>query len=1038
MLHRSLKITNSFLALALVSAGALLLISPQLRGATAADNQILAEAREQVEKAVYLVEATDSSLLIHFESPALQRRPLAAENAGFDEIRLAGFAGSGVAGEPDLPQKGVLIALPPGATAVVTLIDSKIERFDGVNVAPGQTQALIHYDYGNPAAVPEFGESYARNTAVYQSDTLVPAQAVALGREGWLRDQRTVTLLLQPVQWNPQRQSLTWHKEMTIAVRFEYADGRPSFSQPRSESDAYEDVLRNHILNYEQARSWRQVRGWEQPQADPGAASPCLGQSAYRIEVNRTGIYAITPTQLANLPANVAVNSLRLCYEAQEIAVKVEDNNSDGLFNGSDALVFYGQSIRTRDTATNVYWLTYGGANGRRMSSASDSTAGALAAGYTLPLHLEEDRRYYSSIPMDWEAIPLAAPDGVKDHWYWEMLASGPVGVTHTLTTTFTLNNFISSTVPITVQVWQGLSPQWHRYEVRVNSEPLGTKEFHGSSVNDIFTANINPEILVEGVNTVAIQALVHTPNVNHQILVNWIKIAPQRQFVAENGRITFSQPAAGNWTYQVSGFTTGSTVEIFNVTDPISVTIQAKGASGGMVSFNRNSAGNDAYSLAATNARLTPLSIVKDTVSSWRNTNQQADYLIITDPSLAGALAPLIARRQAQGLIVKTVYVQDILDEFSYGRYDTGAIRAFLAHTYYQWQSPAPAYVLLAGKGSYDHRNLLGFNGGGGNLVPVFLRSGVDKWLGETATDNQYVAFDSANGNDLAFMMLGRLPAKNSAELSNLVNKILSYETAGPNRSWQQAHFFVTGNAHVPSACAIDGAGDFFETVNDFIAGYLPAAQILRRVYLAPRAAEEGGCYPNAKYPDYEPHFTPLNSAQNRVKEIFSQGNQFVIYTGHSGMTVWSGNKGNASQDYTLLDTDMVPQLTNGNKLSIMLPMTCLDGTHQWPQITGLSEALLKSEVGGAVASYAPTGLQVQQGHDYLLQGFYEAVFDNNATVLGQAVAGAKINLSLNSQNDFYQDLQDTFVLLGDPALRFNIWQTKVEIYLPFISRTP
>jgi hypothetical protein len=33
---------------------------------------------------------------------------------------------------------------------------------------------------------------------------------------------------------------------------------------------------------------------------------------------------------------------------------------------------------------------------------------------------------------------------------------------------------------------------------------------------------------------------------------------------------------------------------------------------------------------------------------------------------------------------------------------------------------------------------------------------------------------------------------------------------------------------------------------------------------------------------------------------------------------------------------------------------------------------------------------------------------------------------------------LQDTFVLLGDPALRFNIWQTKVEIYLPFISRTP
>jgi hypothetical protein len=102
------------------------------------------------------------------------------------------------------------------------------------------------------------------------------------------------------------------------------------------------------------------------------------------------------------------------------------------------------------------------------------------------------------------------------------------------------------------------------------------------------------------------------------------------------------------------------------------------------------------------------------------------------------------------------------------------------------------------------------------------------------------------------------------------------------------------------------------------------------------------------------------------------------------------------------------------------MLPMTCLEGWYHFNGTSsGLSEALIKRVGGGAVASYAPTGFQVQHGHNYLIEGFYEAVFDNNAQTLGEAVMQAKINLGDDSGFD---DLHDTFMLLGDPAMQFNI----------------
>jgi hypothetical protein len=501
------------------------------------------------------------------------------------------------------------------------------------------------------------------------------------------------------------------------------------------------------------------------------------------------------------------------------------------------------------------------------------------------------------------------------------------------------------------------------------------------------------------------------------------VEVVASRQLVAEGNRIAISQPQAGTWQYSVSNFS-GGTPQIFEVTDAINPTMIV-GSGTTTITFTDN--GPAKYALVTPAARLSPVSVVADTASNLRAASNRADYIIITDPSLNAALGPLVTHRTNQGLVVKVVYVQDIFDEFSEqvsatytsGMYSPGAIHEFLKYARNFWQAPAPSYVLLAGNGSYDHRNVLGQNGAGGNLVPVYLRSGVDSRLGETAADNQYVDF---TGDELAEMMLGRLAVGTPAELTAIINKMLTYESQGLE-TWRNAHFFVADNGFVPPSCEQDQAADFFAAVDAFLGDYFPGGQALRRSYYAPP-----NCYPNAEHPIYYSYFADsVSNMETRIVQNINLGSQFVTYMGHAGTVTWGHEQ--------FFKLSSVAQLSNGNRLPVMLPMTCLEGYYQDPTFDSLSEAIVKKSSGGAIASYAPTGLQVQAGHDFLLEGFYQGLYVHEQRTVGAAVMQAKLYLH-NNGPAYYQDLQDTFILLGDPALRLIITPHSEQVFLPYIDR--
>jgi hypothetical protein len=279
-----------------------------------------------------------------------------------------------------------------------------------------------------------------------------------------------------------------------------------------------------------------------------------------------------------------------------------------------------------------------------------------------------------------------------------------------------------------------------HLTRLYFNNQVIETgQEWDGFAVFDLQTTF--PHSLLQEGNIVKIEAMPVSATVD-QAFINWIELDYWDTYVAQDNELAFSAPGAGEYLYQVDGFTTDD-IRVFDITDPFATVVITDGVvssgTGYKIGF-QDTATLDTRYLALTESSLSsPTSMELDLPSPWQSPQNGADYILITHQDLMTSASTLANYHTSSGLRVVTVDVEDIYDEFNYGVFNPQAIRSFLAYAYQNWQAPAPVYVLLLGEASYDYRNLLGI--GRVNYVPTQM---IETFLlGETASDNWLVAFN-------------------------------------------------------------------------------------------------------------------------------------------------------------------------------------------------------------------------------------------------------------------------------------------------------
>ena len=336
----------------------------------------------------------------------------------------------------------------------------------------------------------------------------------------------------------------------------------------------------------------------------------------------------------------------------------------------------------------------------------------------------------------------------------------------------------------------------------------------------------------------------------------------------------------------------------------------------------------------------------------------------MITHQNFRQAVEPLAALRRNQGLSVAVVDVEDVYDEYSYGAHTPLALKRFLASAAGSW-SRKPQYLLLVGDSSWDPRNYL--DQGANDFVPTKL---IDTKYMETGSDDWLADYNDVG---LVTMAIGRLPGRTAAEISLMVSKILTYEQERET------------NAPLRDAVMVADSG--FESRSAQTQALLPSWVEVQTI----NRSEVGND----------------DLMRGQIVSALNAGPMLVNYYGHGSVSVWTGAG--------LLDGDAAASLTNTNRLSLYVMMTCLNGYAHDAYIDSLGESALKAQNGGAVAVWASSGFTDSSPQFAMNTEFYRLLFGGSTPLrLGEATRSAKAAIS-------DPDVRRTWTLLGDPAMRMR-----------------
>jgi hypothetical protein len=994
---------------------------------------------------IELIKSDASGVVLELQVPSYQSHELILDGVTYDRLTAPGCSLSAGEGLPQLPVRGVVLAVPPGSEVELRVLESD-ER-----LLPGQYRIPPNPRWAQDLApfLPAAGQAdlpsccrdfeYVEDDAVFGVEAFYPgplARVVEVASRG---RQRVARLEMHPFQYNPISRQLRMVQRMVIEVAFSY---RPRWSPPPGPTDIergeLEPTLRSSLLNIDSAQQWQEPGTPPAAQAAVEAGPWVPPVPGYKIFVDQDGIYSLDFTDLNDagvLDANPDPRTFQLFNQGQEVAIHVE-GEGDGSFGAGDVLLFYGRAWDTRYTTTNVYWLTYGQTGqGARMGQrdGTPSLTPSVAPWFTSTVHAEDNPSYFSRMP----------GDDHQDRWYWgtsvgwnDPLAPLPLVSWTTPPVDLQLHNLASGsyTASIRVQLY-GASEEGHHCKLYVNGHQVDEAGWVGET-GHFFDSRFDSAHLLEGGNAVEVECWGVAGNTAFDIVrVDWLEVDYRRTYVVQGDQLHFfGREGTQTWDYHVSDFSADLGLQVFDVTDQVSVeriaNVATSGAPGDYTLEFSDAMGHREYWALAPAQRLSPTGIELDTPSDLQGTAPGTDYIIVTHADFYTDVVPVADHRAAQGMTALIADVQDAYDEFSYGVLDVRGIRDFLAHAYDPASDPWQ-YVVLVGDGHYDYKDNAGY--GKANFLPPWMAGEIDRVLGETASDNRYVC--TFVGNDcLPRMHIGRLPANTPADAQAMVSKILDYEAVPPPAGaggWNSQVLFVADNQP-------DDAGAFWDYADVISSDYLPSSltppipvQYLpspytpQKVYYDPSPNNPVALQPPyyIQHPPPRPqpsYYQNVGTATGDIKAAMGEGRLLVNYVGHGAGIFWAAEE--------LFHVDDIPSLASTPTLPVILPMTCQEGFFVYPQtpesdFATLGESIVRAPGKGAVASWSPTGWGTTVGHDFLHKGFYLAVFHEDIRAVGEAATFGKVFLydSPDPLAFVNRDLIETYLLFGDPAMPLN-----------------
>jgi len=379
-------------------------------------------------------------------------------------------------------------------------------------------------------------------------------------------------------------------------------------------------------------------------------------------------------------------------------------------------------------------------------------------------------------------------------------------------------------------------------------------------------------------------------------------------------------------------------------------------------------------------------------------NNNFYPDYLVIYADKFEGSFTNWINHRVSQeggAHKIALVSLSSIYEVYN-NTIKQEAIRNFINFVYVNWREepsiPSFEYLMLIGDADYSFDNEDWF-------FPTWDSNNTN--IGYTG-DNKYACFES---NDIPSLIIGRIAVKEVNLLSNILNKIINFETNAPlyENHFGTKNLFLAGSVKLGDTFNINGSRNIL--INNY---------------------QESIEYSN--YESYNPNYPKFTFNEDQ--------NPFISnFLNTSGALIFSYNgEGTVNNFYP--ESIYLDQVSNANLTALLVSAASLNAKFDDLSIDSYAEQWLNKTNSGALAFYGASR-ELNDGFSYYIdEDIISSIYLYDVHKLGAAALSSKLSYTLEFDDDRHR-----YNFLGDPAtnIGFHISQsTKPEIKVSLNANSP
>ncbi len=956
---------------------------------------------------VKIISSNFNSLVVEFTPYYYDTTSIKIDNETYTKALFRGgyIQNAQLYGEPAVPVKFINVGVPSEFGNTIEVLSSSFKLIKGELIPKPEIVKVKGVD----------DNVYKKSETYYNYKS--SEELVTFGDYGFARKLKVQSIVIHPVKYDAASRTIKLYTR--IVFRINFSANQVVSSKPVS------DLLNGALINFNVAKNWTDNK----LSLKKTIINSVLANGTWtRFEAKVEGIYKITKSQLEALGIDVNsvdprtikiynnsgkvlsenLNDLRP-VDLNENAIYISGEN-DGKFDDNDFILFYGRgnnfweynkSIRNYKryfhpySNTNYYWITSGGTQGKRVKAkVSQNQSGAYVQtnsfGFT---SWEEDKKNIAQTGRIYLGDEFTTSN--LEHTYTNKLD----GRLNSYPISYTIRFVNASSDNILLDVSEN--------STKIAS--LFLQGFGAASYIDgrAYIRNLSFSGPLTDNRSVLKLKLNSPSSVTTTGYLDYFEIRYRKELKAFNDNLIFySKDTTSLIQYSLNGFS-NSNIFVFDVTDYANIEMVTNPVqqSGGQFIFRANEQENNVHKYIAVGDNNYQFRVISN-ISQVNNSNlhgitEGAKFIIITHKNFFEAANRLKNYRENQSKIpISTIIIDidEIYNEFSGGNVDVTAVRDFLKYAFDNWQT-TPEYVLFFGKGTYDPKNVEGFNN---NFVPAYETVESLSLIPSFTSDDYFV---KVSGND-SFVDLasGRMTVRTLEEANNIIDKIIEYENSTSTGVWRNLITLVADDGVTPTT--YEGAE------------HTAPSEILSNTIIPP-SFDQNKIYMAAYPAEITSSGRRMPTVNKAIIDAINNGTLILNYVGHGSPTLWA-------HEQVFVKSVTIPQLKNKN-YCLLIAATCDFGYYDIPDFQSAAEELLFLKNAGCIAAYTATRLVYSSLNHSLLYQFFRDLLTTPRDSMNLSIPIGKAGFL--TKQIFHGINDQKYHILGDPTLRLAVPQYNASI---------